>query len=75
MYSRPQLFIDADDVKCSHGSTTGDVDKEALFYLMSRGVDQKQSRQMVLKAFVSEILELDAFKNNQLDVTNFFQSL
>ena len=44
IYSRPQLFIDADDVKCSHGSTTGDLNQHELFYLMSRGLDKNSSR-------------------------------
>ena len=38
IHSRPQLFIDADDVKCSHGSTTGDINREQLLYLKSRGL-------------------------------------
>ena len=54
IYSRPQLFIDADDVKCSHGSTTGDLNQHELFYLMSRGLDKNSSRKMVLRAFVED---------------------
>ena len=57
IHSRPQLFIDADDVKCSHGSTTGDLNKEELFYLMSRGLDEITSKKMVLRAFVEEVFQ------------------
>ncbi len=57
IHSRPQLFIDADDVKCTHGSTTGDLNKEEIFYLMSRGLDELTSRKMVLKAFIDECFD------------------
>ncbi|MDR3327666.1 MAG: Fe-S cluster assembly protein SufD [Prevotellaceae bacterium] len=56
MQSRPQLEIYADDVKCGHGATTGQIDNEALFYLQARGIDQKTARQMLLTAFVSDVL-------------------
>lgn len=55
--SKPQLEIYADDVKCSHGSTTGQIDKEALFYMRARGVGEKQARIMLMYAFVSEAIE------------------
>ena len=55
--TKPQLEIWADDVKCSHGCTTGQLDKEALFYLQSRGISQEQSRAMLLSAFVSEVTQ------------------
>ncbi|NOZ46420.1 MAG: Fe-S cluster assembly protein SufD [Chlorobi bacterium] len=54
--SKPQLEIYADDVTCSHGSTTGQLDKEALFYLQSRGISKEKARGMLLYGFVSEIL-------------------
>ncbi len=56
MYSKPQLEIYADDVKCSHGATVGQLDEEALFYMMSRGISQKESRLLLLYAFAYEVI-------------------
>jgi Fe-S cluster assembly protein SufD len=53
--SKPQLEIFADDVKCSHGSTVGQIDKEALFYLRSRGISENDAKMMLLHAFTTEI--------------------
>lgn len=55
--TKPQLEIWADDVKCSHGCTTGQLDEEALFYLRSRGIDKNTARAMMLYAFAAEVLE------------------
>lgn len=55
--TKPQLEIWADDVKCSHGCTTGQLDEEALFYLQTRGIAKDTARAMMLYAFVGEILE------------------
>jgi Fe-S cluster assembly protein SufD len=52
--TKPQLEIWADDVKCSHGCTTGQLDDEAMFYLRSRGIPKEQARAMLLLAFVAE---------------------
>lgn len=68
VYSRPQLFIDADDVKCTHGSTTGDINAHEVFYLMSRGLDKLTSRKIVLNAFFEEVFNKDEFKSEQQDV-------
>ncbi len=57
MHSKPQLEIYADDVKCSHGSTVGQIDEEALFYLRSRGINEKDARLMLMFAFTREILD------------------
>jgi Fe-S cluster assembly protein SufD len=54
--TKPQLEIWADDVKCSHGCTTGQLDEEALFYLRSRGISKDLARGMLLYAFASEVL-------------------
>ncbi|BBM89402.1 FeS cluster assembly protein SufD [Spirochaetota bacterium] len=54
MYARPQLEIFADDVKCGHGATIGEVNAEELFYLMSRGISQKQALAILSHAFVKE---------------------
>lgn len=54
--TKPQLEIWADDVKCSHGATTGQIDKEQLFYLRSRGLDKQTARALLLHAFAFEIV-------------------
>ncbi|MBT5817340.1 MAG: Fe-S cluster assembly protein SufD [Proteobacteria bacterium] len=55
--TKPQLEIYADDVKCAHGATVGQMDEAALFYLVSRGVDRETARRMLTQAFAAEILE------------------
>lgn len=55
MHTRPQLIIEADDVKCSHGATVGQIDEEALFYMRARGIGEKQARSMLMKAFAGEV--------------------
>lgn len=54
--SNPQLEINADDVRCTHGSTTGQVNQEAVFYLRSRGLDEKTARFLLIHGFASEII-------------------
>jgi Fe-S cluster assembly protein SufD len=54
--SKPQLEIYADDVKCSHGSTIGQLDRDALFYLRSRGIGAEDSRRLLSYGFAAEIL-------------------
>jgi Fe-S cluster assembly protein SufD len=55
--TKPQLEIWADDVKCSHGCTTGQLDEEALFYLQARGISKDTARAMMLYAFAGEVLD------------------
>jgi Fe-S cluster assembly protein SufD len=55
--SKPTLEILNDDVKCSHGSTIGQIDEEALFYMRSRGIGETQARNLLVYAFASEIVE------------------
>lgn len=62
--TKPQLEIWADDVKCSHGCTSGQLDEEALFYLQSRGIGKESARAMLLYAFALEVLE--TIKDEQL---------
>ncbi|MEX2401366.1 MAG: Fe-S cluster assembly protein SufD [Rhodothermales bacterium] len=57
MNSKPELEIYADDVKCSHGATTGQLDREALFYLRSRGLPANVARGMLLHAFAGDVIE------------------
>jgi len=65
MYSQPQLEIYADDVKCSHGMSTGQLDEQALFYMRSRGLSADEARLMLSVAFMSEVtahIRLDVLK-------------
>ena len=55
--TKPQLEIWADDVKCSHGCTTGQLDEEALFYLQARGIQKDKARAILLNAFAGDVLE------------------
>jgi Fe-S cluster assembly protein SufD len=55
--TKPQLEIWADDVKCSHGCTTGQLDEEAVFYLQTRGISKESARAMMLYAFAGEVLD------------------
>jgi Fe-S cluster assembly protein SufD len=55
--SKPQLEIEADDVRCTHGSTIGQLEEDALFYLRARGLDAAAARALLVRAFVGEILE------------------
>ncbi|MEZ4778258.1 MAG: Fe-S cluster assembly protein SufD [Flavobacteriaceae bacterium] len=55
--SKPQLEIFADDVKCSHGCTIGQLDDEAMFYLRSRGIGEKEARALLMYAFANNVLE------------------
>jgi Fe-S cluster assembly protein SufD len=58
MDSKPELEIYADDVKCSHGATVGDLDEDALFYLRSRGIAPEAARRLLIEAFVVDAVEL-----------------
>ena len=55
---KPQLEIFADDVKCSHGATVGDLDPEQMFYLVSRGIPREEARAMLVRAFLGEVLDM-----------------
>ncbi|MEP4136102.1 MAG: SufD family Fe-S cluster assembly protein, partial [Cyclobacteriaceae bacterium] len=55
--SKPQLEIWADDVKCSHGCTTGQLDEDAIFYLRARGISKTRAKALMLNAFAVETLE------------------
>ncbi len=54
--TKPQLEIFADDVKCTHGATVGQLDENAIFYLRSRGIHEKEARRILTQAFASEII-------------------
>ena len=57
MDAKPELEIYADDVKCSHGSTIGDLDENAMFYLRARGLSEAEARALLIQAFVAEMLD------------------
>ena len=75
--TKPQLEIFADDVKCTHGATVGQLDEEAIFYLKSRGIGHDTARSILIHAFASEVLNrikmkavqvsLDKLLNDYLD--------
>ncbi len=56
-YAKPQLEIYADDVKCSHGATTGQIDPQQLFYMQQRGIDERTARKLLSAAFVGEVVD------------------
>lgn len=56
-FAKPELEILADDVKCSHGATTGDLGADELFYLRARGIDADEARRMLVEAFVAGVLD------------------
>ena len=62
--TKPELEIYADDVKCSHGSTSGNIDKDALFYLKARGINSKEAVKMIIKGFLETVLE--KIKNKEI---------
>ena len=55
--AKPELEIYADDVKCSHGSTSGNLDENSIFYLMSRGLNYQQSRELLINGFLLDVIE------------------
>jgi Fe-S cluster assembly protein SufD len=67
--AKPELEIYADDVVCGHGATTGQLDEEALFYLTSRGIPEKQAKAMLMQAFIGEALEKIGDENIRVAVT------
>ncbi len=73
IYTKPQLEIFADDVKCSHGATSGQLDDESLFYLQARGVCKDEARKMLIRAFAEDITtsitseEIKTWLNNKIE--------
>ena len=57
MHTQPALAVFADDVQCAHGATSGGFDEEVLFYLRTRGISQEEARELLMQAFIDEILE------------------
>ena len=57
MRTQPQLEIYADDVQATHGASTGQLDESALFYMQQRGIDQQKARQLLVGAFMKEVID------------------
>ena len=68
---KPELEIYADDVKCSHGSTSGNLDENAIFYLMSRGLNYIQSRELLINGFLLDVVE----KITDLEIRDLIKNL
>ncbi len=62
MHTKPQLEIYNDDVKCSHGATTGQLDREALFYMRTRGIPEPEARNMLMQAYMSDVIDAVAME-------------
>ena len=58
IFAKPQLEIYADDVKCSHGLTTGQLDQDALFYMRARGIDKEEARLLLMVAFTQDVVDM-----------------
>lgn len=77
MDTKPELEIYADDVKCSHGATTGQLDEDPLFYLRQRGLNDAQARLLLIQAFVDEVVdkvENEAIREEILEKSNAWLS-
>lgn len=71
--TKPQLEIYADDVKCSHGTSTGKVDDTALFYLKARGIGDESARKLLLQAFAQEVIDKIKVEVLKEKVTRLFE--
>lgn len=71
--TKPQLEIYADDVKCSHGTSTGKIDTEALFYLKARGIGEENARKLLLQAFAQELIDKIEIPSLQARVLELFE--
>lgn len=69
--TKPQLEIFADDVRCTHGATVGQVDDESLFYLRSRGIDEKSARSLLVNAFANDVLNNMTFELFRNKISDF----
>jgi Fe-S cluster assembly protein SufD len=68
---KPELEIYADDVKCSHGSTSGNLDENSIFYLMSRGLSHQQSKELLINGFLMDAIE----KITDLEIKNLIKDM
>ena len=68
---KPELEIFADDVKCSHGAASGELDKEQLFYMQARGIDYETAKQILIEAYVDDVID----KISDTSIREWFKSL
>ena len=73
MRTQPQLEIYADDVKATHGASTGQLDESALFYMQQRGIGKEKARQLLVNAFMKEVVETISDEKIKSDVLSFFE--
>ena len=69
--AKPELEIYADDVKCSHGSASGSLNEDSIFYLMSRGLNYKQSKELLINGFMLDVVE----KITDLEIKNLIKNM
>ena len=69
--AKPELEIYADDVKCSHGSASGSLNEDSIFYLMSRGLSIKQARELLINGFLLDVVE----KITDSEIKNLIKNL
>jgi Fe-S cluster assembly protein SufD len=74
IYTKPQLEIYANDVKCSHGTSTGKIDESALFYLKARGIGEDNAKKLLLQAFAGEVIQHLSTEELQDRVANLFEN-
>ncbi len=67
IYTRPQLEIYADDVKCSHGATVGQLDAEAVYYMRQRGIDLQTARRLQLEGFITDVTQREGYGRRLID--------
>jgi len=76
MRTQPQLEIYADDVKASHGASTGQLDESALFYMQQRGIGKQKARQLLIGAFMKEVIETISNQYSAIrdEITQYIES-
>ena len=74
IHSNPQLEIYNDDVKCAHGSTTGQIDDEAIHYMRTRGIGESDAKKLILHSFLTDILQKISLENLRLALNNKIES-
>ncbi len=73
MRTQPQLEIYADDVKATHGASTGQLDESVLFYMQQRGIDKQKARQLLVNAFMKEVVETISDEKIKTNILTFFE--
>jgi Fe-S cluster assembly protein SufD len=71
IHTKPELQIHADDVRCTHGATIGQLDAESMFYLQSRGIGKKEARALLTHAFAQDIIDRVKVQSVREDLEHF----